>query len=199
MDIVNILFCGIGGQGILTSSRILALAAMHAGLDVKVSEVHGMSQRGGNVDTHVRIGREVPSSLIPRGAAHVLIAFEKLEALRYLDYLRADGVTIVCPLEIPPLSLSLKKDSAYVPDIDAQLEKRAPLLLVVEADRMAAELGDSRMVNVILLGALASQFPAIGREHWVAAIRDRFGAAKVDACLRAFEKGVESVAVNTRA
>mgnify|MGYP006281466847 CR=1 FL=1 len=199
MDIVNILFCGIGGQGILTSSRVLALAAMHAGLDVKVSEVHGMSQRGGNVDTHVRIGRDVPSSLIPRGAAHVLIAFEKLEALRYLDYLRPDGVAIVCPLEIPPLSLSLKKDSAYVPNIDGHLAQRAPLLLMVEADRMAREVGDSRMVNVILLGALASQFPAIGREHWTAAIRDRFGEARADACLRAFEKGVESVAVNPRA
>ncbi len=95
MDITNVMFAGVGGQGILTSGRLLALAALHAGLDVKMSEVHGMSQRGGNVDTHVRIGPEVPSSLIPKGGAHFLVSFEKLEALRYLDYLRPDGVAFV--------------------------------------------------------------------------------------------------------
>src|SRR5512137_1604777 len=107
MEITNILFAGVGGQGILTSSRVLALAALHAGLDVKMSEVHGMAQRGGNVDTHVRVGKEVPSCLIPKGGAQFLVAFEKLEALRYMDYLYPQGVAYVCPLEIPPLTQSL--------------------------------------------------------------------------------------------
>ena len=85
--ITNVLLSGVGGQGILTASRLLALAAPHHGLDVKMSEVHGMSQRGGNVDTHVRIGPEVPSSLIPKGGADFLVSFEKLEALRDVDRL----------------------------------------------------------------------------------------------------------------
>ena len=121
MEIINIMFCGVGGQGILTSSRILALSAVHSGLDVKMSEVHGMAQRGGNVDTHVRIGKIVPSSLIPKGAAHYLVAFEKLEALRYMDYLRPDGALFVSPLEIPPLTQNLRKDAGYVKDIDEVL------------------------------------------------------------------------------
>ncbi len=88
MKITNIMLSGVGGQGILTSGRILALAAIDAGLDVKMSEVHGMSQRGGNVDSHIRIGEKVPSSLIPKGGADYLISFEMMEALRYMDYLK---------------------------------------------------------------------------------------------------------------
>ena len=195
MDITNILFCGLGGQGILTSSRVLGLADVEAGLDVKMSEVHGMSQRGGNVDTHVRIGREVPSSLIPRGGAHIIVAFEKLEALRYLDYLGADGAVYACPLEVPPLSQSLKKGHSYVEYLDRILKKKAPHLVWVEADRIAREVGDLRMVNVVLLGAMADRVPGIRQEHWDAAIRQRFPGKIHAACLEAFRKGREHVSV----
>jgi indolepyruvate ferredoxin oxidoreductase beta subunit len=193
MEITNVLFAGVGGQGILTSSRVLALAAVHAGLDVKMSEVHGMAQRGGNVDTHVRIGKEVPSSLIPKGGAHFLVAFEKLEALRYLDFLRRDGTAFVCPMEIPPLTQSLKKDSGYVKDIDKILAERAPGLVWVDAVSMAREVGDLRMVNVILLGALSPRLP-MSREDWEAAVRERFPKKVQEACLKAFRMGVEHVA-----
>jgi indolepyruvate ferredoxin oxidoreductase beta subunit len=193
MEIKNILFAGVGGQGILTSSRVLALAAVHAGLDVKMSEVHGMAQRGGNVDTHVRIGKEVPSSLIPKGGAHFLVAFEKLEALRYLDFLRPDGTAFVCPMEIPPLTQSLKKDSGYVKDIDKILAERAPGLVWVDAVSMARKVGDLRMVNVILLGALSPRLP-MSPEDWEAAIRERFPKKVQEACLKAFRMGVEHVA-----
>jgi indolepyruvate ferredoxin oxidoreductase beta subunit len=192
MEITNILFAGVGGQGILTSSRILALAALHAGLDVKMSEVHGMAQRGGNVDTHVRVGKEVPSCLIPRGGAHFLVAFEKLEALRYMDYLRPDGTAFVCPLEIPPLTQGLKKDAGYVKDIDAVLAAKAPNLVWVDAVRLAREVGDPRMVNVIMLGALAGKLP-MAPEDWEAAVRERFPAQIQDACLRGFRLGVDHV------
>ncbi|MGA9752644.1 MAG: indolepyruvate oxidoreductase subunit beta [Acidobacteriota bacterium] len=195
MDITNILFSGVGGQGILTSSRVLALAALHAGLDVKMSEVHGMAQRGGNVDTHVRIGKEVPSSLIPAGGAHFLVSFEKLEALRYMDYLRPDGIAYVCPLEIPPLTQNLKKDSGYVKGIDRILEEKAPHVIWVDAPAMARELGDLRMVNVILLGALSRSLP-MKEEDWEAAIRERFPAKVQEACIRAFRMGVNHVASN---
>ena len=195
MDITNILFSGVGGQGILTSSRVLALAAVHAGLDVKMSEVHGMAQRGGNVDTHVRIGKEVPSSLIPAGGAHFLVSFEKLEALRYMAYLRSDGIAYVCPLEIPPLTQNLKKDSGYLKGIDGILEERAPRVIWVDAPAMARELGDLRMVNVILLGALSKRLP-MTEEDWEAAIRERFPAKVQEACIRAFRMGVDHVASN---
>ena len=192
MEITNILFAGVGGQGILTSSRVLALAAVDAGLDVKMSEVHGMAQRGGNVDTHVRIGPEVPSSLIPRGGAHFLVAFEKLEALRYLDYLRPDGTAFVCPLEIPPLTQNLKKDSGYVPDIDGVLAAKAPNLVWVDAVTIAREEGDLRMVNLILLGALSPKL-SMTDSNWEAAIGQRFPKKIQAACLKAFRRGVEHV------
>jgi indolepyruvate ferredoxin oxidoreductase beta subunit len=192
MDITNILFAGVGGQGILTSSRVLALAAVDAGLDVKMSEVHGMAQRGGNVDTHVRIGPEVPSSLIPKGGAHFLVAFEKLEALRYLDYLRPDGTVYVCPLEIPPMTQSLKKDAGYVPEIDGVLAAKAPHLVWVDAVTIAREEGDLRMVNLILLGALSPKLSMTGA-NWEAAIGQRFPKKIQGACLKAFRRGVDHV------
>jgi indolepyruvate ferredoxin oxidoreductase beta subunit len=190
MDITNIMFAGVGGQGILTSSRILALAAVEAGLDVKMSEVHGMAQRGGNVDTHVRIGPVVPSSLIPEGGAHFLVSFEKLEALRYMHFLRPDGVAYVSAQEIPPLTQNLKKDAGYVKDIDAELKRRAPRLVMVDAAAMAKELGDIRMVNVIMLGVLSTGM-SLSPAHWEAGVRRRFPKKIQEACLEAFGRGVE--------
>ncbi len=192
MEITNILFAGVGGQGILTSSRILALAAVHAGLDVKMSEVHGMAQRGGNVDTHVRIGHKVPSSLIPEGAAHFVVAFEKLEALRYMHFLRPGGTAFVCPQEIHPLALNLRKDESYVKDVDAVLRAHAPNLVWVDAVSMAKEAGDLRMVNVILLGALSTRL-SMKEEDWEAAIRERFSAKVQEACLASFKRGIAYV------
>ena len=190
--ITNVLLSGVGGQGILTASRLLALAALHHGLDVKMSEVHGMSQRGGNVDTHVRIGPEVPSSLIPKGGADFLVSFEKLEALRYLEYLKPDGVAFVNRLEISPLTLALKQPN-YVDDVDRILEEKAPHLVWVDGTEMARELGDVRTVNVILLGALATRLPFLEEADWEAAVIERFAKAKVrEAVLAGFRKGAEA-------
>lgn len=194
MDITNVLFSGVGGQGILTSGRLLGLAALRAGLDVKMSEVHGMSQRGGNVDAHVRIGAVVPSPLIPKGGAHFLVSFEKLEALRYMDFLRPDGVVLTSDLEIFPLSSNLKKTS-YVKDIDAVLAHKSPRLLLLKAPEEARALGDVRMVNVILLGALSTFLP-LAPEHWEAAVRERFPAKIQETCWKAFLRGAE-LAVNS--
>lgn len=191
MDITNVLFAGVGGQGILTSGRILAVAALHAGLDVKMSEVHGMSQRGGNVDVHVRVGPLVPSSLIPQGGAHFLVAFEKLEALRYLDYLRSDGVAFVNRLEIPPVATSLKEGASYVADIEGVLAAKAPRLIWVDGAAIAGELGDSRLVNTVLIGALSSHLPFLKPADWEAAIRERFKARIQDVNLKAFARGAE--------
>jgi indolepyruvate ferredoxin oxidoreductase, beta subunit len=187
MEITNVLFSGVGGQGILTSGRLLGLAALNAGLDVKMSEVHGMSQRGGNVDAHVRVGKVVPSPLIPKGGAHFLVSFEKLEALRYMEFLRPDGVVLVSDLEIHPLSSNLKETS-YVPEIDKVLAQKAPRLLLLHALEEARGFGDVRMVNVLLLGAL-SVFMEIAPGHWEAAIRDRFSPKVQETCWKAFQRG----------
>jgi indolepyruvate ferredoxin oxidoreductase beta subunit len=190
--ITNILLSGVGGQGILTASRLLALAALHRGLDVKMSEVHGMSQRGGNVDTHVRLGEAVPSPMIPKGGAHFLVSLEKLEALRYLDYLRPDGLAFVNRLEISPLTIALKQPN-YVDDIDKILENKTPNLVWVDGTEMARELGDVRMVNVIMLGALATRLPFLEETDWEAAVKERFKKAKVqEAVMNAFRKGAEA-------
>ncbi len=195
VSITNVLLCGVGGQGILTSGRVLALAALHAGLDVKMSEVHGMSQRGGNVDTHVRIGAAVPSSLIPRGGCHFLVSFEKMEALRNLDYLRGDGVAFVNRLEIPPLAVTLKSGS-YLEDIDRLLEAKAPTLLWVEGTEVARQLGDVRNVNVILLGALATRLSLLDEEDWLAALKERFRPKLHEAVTAAFRRGVAYESAN---
>jgi len=187
MNITNVMFSGIGGQGILTSGRLLALAALDAGLDVKMSEVHGMSQRGGNVDTHVRFGEEVPASLIPKGGAHYLVSFEKLEGLRYLEFLRPDGIAFVNALEVAPLTINLKRP-AYVDDIDAVLKAKAPNLVMIDAIPMAKELGDIRLVNVLMLGALSRKLD-LDQEHWDAAIKSRFKEKFHAGCMAAFQMG----------
>ncbi len=190
--ITNVLLSGVGGQGILTAGRLLALAALRRGLDVKMSEVHGMSQRGGNVDTHVRVGEAVPSPLIPKGGAHFLVSFEKLEALRYLDYLRPGGVAFVNRLEISPLTVALKQPN-YVDDIDKVLEEKTPHLVWVDGTEMARALGDVRMVNVILLGALATRLSFLADADWEAAVKERFAKPKIqEAVLAAFRKGAEA-------
>ncbi len=191
-DITNVLLSGVGGQGILTAGRLVALAGLHRGLDVKMSEVHGMSQRGGNVDTHVRLGEAVPSPMIPKGGAHFLVSFEKLEALRYLDFLRPDGVAFVNRLEISPLTVALKQPN-YVDGIDKILEDKTPNLVWVDGTEMARKLGDVRMVNVIMLGALATRLPFLEEADWEAAVKERFKKAKVqEAVMNAFRKGTEA-------
>jgi indolepyruvate ferredoxin oxidoreductase, beta subunit len=192
MQITNILLSGVGGQGILTSGRVLALAAIDAGLDVKMSEVHGMSQRGGNVDSHVRIGEVVPSSLVPKGGADFLISFELLEALRYLDYLKPEGMALVSKLKISPLNTNLKKGGSYPEDVEGIIMKKAPHSKLIDAEKIALELGDIRMVNVILIGALSNHFKALSVDNFKNAIKQRFSKKVVDLCLKAFEKGREN-------
>ncbi|MCX7831054.1 MAG: indolepyruvate oxidoreductase subunit beta [Acidobacteria bacterium] len=192
MKIINIMLSGVGGQGILTSGRILALAALDKGLDVKMSEVHGMSQRGGNVDSHIRIGENVPSSLIPKGGADYLLSFEMMEGLRYLDYLKPEGKAIISKLKITPLSSNLKKGASYPENIEETIIKKAPNVKFLEAEKIAKELGDIRMVNVILLGAMSKDFTLLDKSNFENAIKERFSPKVAPLCLKAFERGIEN-------
>lgn len=152
---MNVIIAGVGGQGILLSSRVLGKLAMDAGLDVKVSEVHGMSQRGGDVITHVRIGEHVLSPLIEEGTADAIIAFEQLEALRALPFLKSNGLIVVNTQKIPPMPV-LTKAAIYPEDILPKLAAHGRLV-ALDAWAIASKCGILRAVNIVLLGAFARQ------------------------------------------
>ena len=149
----SIMLVGVGGQGTILAGKILTLGLMEAGFDVKMSEIHGMSQRGGSVTTHIRYSKDrVSSPVIEKGTADILVAFEKMEALRYFDYLKQDGKVIVNDLEIPgtPITNGL---CDYPAGILEELKEKANTV-VINAAAEADKLGNSRVVNIILLGAL---------------------------------------------
>ena len=151
----NILFCGVGGQGILLASELTAQAQLAAGFDVKKSEVHGMAQRGGSVEAHLRYGEKVYSPLIEPGAADILVAFEILEAARYLPYLHQGSVVVVNTQKIPPPAVALGK-AAYPTDILSELESRGIRVAALDAFAVAQFVGELRAVNVAMVGAMSN-------------------------------------------
>lgn len=183
----DIVLCGVGGQGGISVSVVIAKAAMAEGLRVKQSEVHGMSQRGGEVLAHLRLSDKEPASpTIPKGCASLILSFEPLEALRYLPWLAADSGTVIS-------ATSPLKNMAGYPDAEAVLAelKALPRRLLLDADAMAREAGNVKTANMVLVGAAAKHLP-IKPESLIAAIREQFarkGEAIVDANLRAFEHG----------
>jgi len=155
-DTRSIVLVGVGGQGILLGSEILAQAAMLQGYEVKTNEVHGMAQRGGSVMAQIRYGHEVKSPLVPKNAAHILGALEKIEALRYADYLRPDGLAAVSTQAILPVTVS--SGAARYPDdaeAEARLRRTFPRLVYIDAAKIARSLGDIRAANIVLLGAIS--------------------------------------------
>jgi len=152
MENKNILLVGVGGQGTITAAKLLTTGLIENGYDVKMSEIHGMSQRGGSVSTQVRFGKEVQSPVIELGTADAIVAFEKMEAMRYLDYLKEDGLIIVNDHEIWPLSVVIKK-ADYPQHLIEKLENRTRIIKI-DAQKMAAALGNPKVANVILLGVL---------------------------------------------
>ena len=184
------LLAGIGGQGVLTASQLLAEAAVRAGHDVKKSEVHGMAQRGGVVSSHVRIGQKVYSPIISSGEVDVLVAFEEAEALRWRPEIRPGGTLIVNCLQVPPpvVNLGLFK---YPDDPLASLRGFDGTFLAVEASAMAIQAGSPRLAGTILIGAASAVLP-LSVENWQAAIRARFIKSEVgDQNLMAFRQGRE--------
>jgi indolepyruvate ferredoxin oxidoreductase beta subunit len=145
---------GVGGQGILLASEIIAQAAVAAGYDVKTNEVHGMAQRGGSVMAQIRFGPCVHSPLVAEGTARVLGSLERIEALRNHHYLAPDGLAVVSSQAIVPVTVS-SGQAAYPADAEARLRQAFPRLVYVEAVERATELGNARAANVILLGAMS--------------------------------------------
>lgn len=170
----NCLLCGVGGQGTVLASKLIAAAAMNNGLQVKTAETIGMAQRGGCVVSHVRIGDDVYSPLIPLGSADVLIAFEPAEAVRCLPYLKNDGVVIVSQKAVKPVTASLTGDTYNGDEMLAYLKEHITSLTIVDADTICKELGSAKVMNVVLLGA-AAQSNALGvtKADLEKAIQDR--------------------------
>ncbi len=184
--IFNVSLVGVGGQGILLTSDVLALAAMHAGLDVKKSEIHGMSQRGGSVISQVRFGVQVRSPIIPDGQSDVLVSFERTEALRWAHLAKPGAKILVNDMDRIPVTVSSGLQ-APVQDADKRLAAY-PGLTLIDANPLAIQAGNLRAANVVLMGAL-SAFVPFGEEHWQSALRERIPAKLLDVNLRAFAAG----------
>ena len=185
-QVFNVSLVGVGGQGILLTSDILALAAMHAGLDVKKSEIHGMSQRGGSVISQVRFGTRVFSPIVPDGASDILVSFERTEALRYVHLARPGAKILVNDMERIPVTVSsgLQPPARDLP----QRLAAYPGLMLVDANPLAIQAGNLRAANVVVMGALSKLVP-FDEEHWQAAMRERIPANLLDVNLCAFGLG----------
>lgn len=158
----SILIVGVGGQGTLLASRILGAYATLKGYDVKLSEVHGMSQRGGSVVTHVRFGEKIYSPIIPIGDADYILAFEELEGLRFIDYLKDDGLIFVNTQKIPPMPV-ITGAAVYPEDIEKKIaDKRTSVF--IDALSYATQAGSQRAVNTVLVGALLKKLGATSEE-----------------------------------
>ncbi len=185
----NILLVGVGGQGTILTSKILAAGLTELGYDVKMAEIHGMSQRGGSVVTQVRYGEEVFAPNIDIGAADVIVAFEKVEALRMLPYLKKGGVVVADEKEIYPVSV-LAGGAYYPHETFDELEKAGVQLRVVPAAAKAEELGNGRAQNIYLLGALIKVLGLTGAD-WERIVGEYVPAKAKELNLLAFKAGLE--------
>jgi indolepyruvate ferredoxin oxidoreductase, beta subunit len=152
-EVKSILFVGVGGQGTILASKLLSEGLMKYGYDVKMSEVHGMAQRGGSVTTQVRFGNKVYSPLIEKGDADAIVSFEKSEAARYIPYLKKGGHLIVNDYEIHPVTVLIGKDK-YPENLSEKLKASIENTIILDAAKIAEELGNIKAQNIVLIGAL---------------------------------------------
>lgn len=183
---MNIMIVGVGGQGTLLASRILGNTVINEGYDVKVSEVHGMSQRGGSVVTYVKFGDKVYSPIIDRGEADIILAFEMLEAYRAMPYLKKGGKIIVNSQEIDPMPV-ITGAAKYPERILDKMSKKVDVLSV-DALKLANEAGNSKAVNVVLIGIMAKN-TSIEYDKWVETIKTTVPEKFLDVNLKAFDLG----------
>jgi len=189
-EVKNILFVGVGGQGTILASKILSEGLMKNGYDVKMSEVHGMAQRGGSVTTQVRYGEKVYSPLIEKGNADVIVAFEKSEAARYVPYLKKGGCLVVNDYEIHPITVLIGQEK-YPENVNEGLKKAVENTIIVDAAKIAEDLGNIKAQNVVLLGALIK---ALGVENidWNEVISGLVPAKAVELNKKALAKGMDA-------
>ncbi|MBO5768152.1 MAG: indolepyruvate oxidoreductase subunit beta [Clostridia bacterium] len=187
MNSINILIVGVGGQGTLLASKLMGKIFIDSGYDVKVSEVHGMSQRGGSVVTYVRAGEKVFSPVIDKGEADVIISFEALESARWLPYLKKDGVIISNTAQIDPMPV-IMGNAEYPEDILGKIKEKGVKVVSADALSLATEAGSAKAVNIVLLGIAAKQL-SLDKEECLAAIRATVPQKTIEVNERAFELG----------
>ncbi|MDI9514800.1 MAG: indolepyruvate oxidoreductase subunit beta [Clostridiaceae bacterium] len=183
----SIMIVGVGGQGTLLTSRILGNVGISTGADVKVSEVHGMSQRGGSVVTYVKMGEKVSSPIIEKGEADILLCFEELEALRWVDYAKKDASIIINTQRIDPMPVITGK-AKYPENIVEKISAEYKNVVTVPALELAEACGSIKAVNVVMIGVLARR-TGIPEEIWIESIRKTVKPQFVDMNIEAFKKG----------
>jgi indolepyruvate ferredoxin oxidoreductase beta subunit len=187
MELKSIIICGVGGQGILLASDVLSDVLIDAGYDVKKSEVHGMSQRGGDVVSTVRYGDKVFSPIVGEGEADMILAFERLEALRTLKYLKKDGKLMINDFKWDPMPVATGT-LEYPEDIFDRVKRKTDNIQIVDAVKVAEEIGNIRVANIYLLGVLAKEMD-VKREIWDNVIKRRVPEKAIDVNLKAFDRG----------
>ncbi|KAF5070346.1 indolepyruvate oxidoreductase subunit beta [Proteiniclasticum sp. QWL-01] len=186
----SILLVGVGGQGTILASKLLTLGLMEAGYDVKMSEIHGMSQRGGSVSSQVRYGKKVAAPVIEKGGADILVSFEKMEALRWLEYLKPNGKVVVNNFEISPMPV-LSGKMPYAKDILETIQSKTDTT-VINAAEEAEKLGNPKVMNIILLGTIVK---AMGLEdiNWNELIAKNVKPAFIDLNQKALSVGMNLI------
>lgn len=197
----NIMLVGVGGQGLVLLARVLTRGLIEAGFDVRSTEQHGMAQRGGSVSTQICYGRKVYSPVFGHGAADILVSLEKLEALRYVHFLKKNGTLLLDEKEIPSLPI-ITGVLPYPDNISDNLAQQPVYSYVLPASALAAELGDSRAANMVMLGALVKMLNLTGAVNWPEVIAASVKAHTVELNLKAFAAGtgliqIEEIAVSS--
>ena len=190
-QVKNILLAGVGGQGIILASKILAIGLMSAGYDVKMSEVHGMAQRGGSVTTQVRYGKKVYSPIIGVGQADILVSFETMETGRWLEYVKPDGKVVINEYRIP--SAPILAGAADYPEGVIEAISAKVNTTVFKAEELAMQLGNIKVMNVIVVGALIKAMGLDKEVDWTAVIKETVKEKFVDLNLKALELGMAQV------
>jgi len=189
-DVKNIMLCGVGGQGTILASRILSTCLVDSGYDVKMSEIHGMAQRGGSVTTQVRYGTKVNAPIIGNGSADILVSFEAMEALRYLNQIKPEGNVVVNDYKIPSSTI-LSGLEEYPEDVIEIIKAKAKTT-VIDAEKIAMSLGNPKVMNIVLLGSLVKLMELEGLD-WKSAIKKCVKPAFVELNIKALNKGIDSV------
>lgn len=191
MDTKSIMLVGVGGQGTLLASRILGNALLSQGYDVKVSEVHGMSQRGGSVVTYIKYGEEVCSPVIEKGEADIIVSFEQLEAARWLPFLKKGGKIITNTQQIAPMPV-ITGAAEYPENVIEKIKALDVDVIAIDALSLAVEAGSSRAVNVVLMGVL-SKIMDFGDETWKKALDECVPAKALEINRKAFALGEKAI------
>ena len=189
METKNVMIVGVGGQGSLLASKLLGKLLLTKGYDIKVSEVHGMSQRGGSVVTYVRFGDKVYSPIIDKGEADFIVSFEMLEAARYTEFLKPNGKIIANTQQINPMPV-ITGAAEYPAELEAKIKSAGADLVAVDALSLAEQLGSSKAVNIVLMGILSKYFD-FTEEEWLEAIENSVPAKFLELNKKAFALGRE--------